>query len=311
MTMLAMGWHADLINFRKAPYDGQPWILITITVIWYCILRQNIVNWYSFLDEKYGDIVAGPVLAWTFHMIFYHGHSGFCQVLDSTKGFWNDMKISNYDKISYWEMMPNILKNQLCFLFFGIFAHKLSDGAGWKRATEDYRTDVSWFNSFYEFLVMAMVYELIFYSNHRLLHNKKFNFWGLTGGRYFNLYKLFHKMHHTTFASVGLSGIYMGTLDCILTQTLPQIVGPTLLNFHPMVLWVGALVGSVNAVHTHSGYGCWGMPAPHGHELHHSRYTVNYGTGFFDSILGTGLGESQVEREGFGMGGRLIAKKAE
>ena len=90
-----------------------------------------------------------------------------------------------------------------------------------------------------------------------------------------------------------------------MTQTLPQVIGPAVFDFHPMVLWLGALIGSLNAVHTHSAYNFWGMSAPHGHELHHSRYKVNYGTGILDRVLGTKLVEEEVVREGYGLGGRL------
>jgi len=61
----------------------------------------------------------------------------------------------------------------------------------------------------------------------------------------------------------------------------------------------------MNAVHTHSGFDFPGMSPPHGHELHHSRYKVNYGTGFFDKLLKTKLLEGGVVREGYGLGGRL------
>ena len=127
-----------------------------------------------------------------------------------------------------------------------------------------------------------------------------------TNAQKYNLYALFHKKHHLTYASVGVSGLYMTSVDCFLSQTLPQIVGPALFDFHPMVMWLGAMIGTMNSVHTHSGYDLWGLASPHGHELHHSRYKVNYGTGILDRILNTRLEEHEVVREGFGMGGRLV-----
>ena len=54
----------------------------------------------------------------------------------------------------------------------------------------------------------------------------------------------------TTFASVGVSALYMDPMDFILTQAIPQLVPPLLINAHPVVIWLGALIGSINAVHT-------------------------------------------------------------
>jgi len=303
----AFGWW-ESFDFKKGPYDGIPWALVALTVGWYYILKAIMPSLYISLRESYGELVAGPLLAWTFHMVFYHVHSGIYQIMDETKGWWNERKVSEFDKkgpwkITYWQMLPNVVRNQCIFLVVGIVNHKVFGGRGWNRATQPY-DDVSWANFLFEFVVMYITYELQFYGFHRLLHNMKFNFWGLTKTKY-NLYTKFHRLHHMTFASVGLSGLYMTGVDCFLTQTLPQVVGPTLINSHPMILWVGAFVGSFNAIHTHSCYSFWGFPAPHGHELHHSRYTVNYGTGPLDELLGTILPEKDVVREGYGLGGKL------
>jgi hypothetical protein len=48
---------------------------------------------------------------------------------------------------------------------------------------------------------------------------------------------------------------------------ISQIVGPALFNLHPVSLWFGAFIGSINAVHTHSAYRFWGMSLPEGKKL--------------------------------------------
>ena len=139
-----------------------------------------------------------------------------------------------------------------------------SSGRGWNRATEPYAS-ISMKDALFEWIAMYLMYEAVFYTNHRILHITKLKLPLVK--RPINLYSLYHKEHHSTFASVGVSGLYMGSLDCLLTQTLPQVIGPALFDFHPMVLWLGALIGSLNAVHTHSAYDFWGMSQPHGHEV--------------------------------------------
>jgi len=246
--------------------------------------------------------MAGPVFAWALHMFFYHTHSAIYALLDSHKGPWTKLKVSSFDKMTYSQMLPNVIKNQLIFLVSGVAAFYASSGRGWNRATEPY-ADISMKEALFEWVAMYLMYEAIFYTNHRILHITKLKIPFIE--KPVNLYSLYHKEHHSTFASVGVSGLYMGSLDCVLTQTLPQVIGPAIFDFHPMVLWLGALIGSLNAVHTHSAYDFWGMSKPHGHELHHSRYKVNYGTGILDRLLSTRLEEHEVEREGFGLGGRL------
>ncbi|GMH85253.1 hypothetical protein TL16_g10172 [Triparma laevis f. inornata] len=235
-------------------------------------------------------------------MIFYHSHSLLCYYLDTHSGWWSKLKVSEYDKMSYGDMLPNVVKNQFIFLVSGIGAFLFTNGRGWDGSKP--WSEVPWNVALFDMVSMYLVYEAIFYTNHRILHITKLKVPFVK--KPINLYALFHKEHHSTYASVGVSGLYMGSLDCVLTQTLPQVVAPALFDFHPFTLWLFALIGSLNAVHTHSGYNFWGMSPPHGHELHHSRYKVNYGTGVLDRLLNTKLYEHDVVREGYGLGGRLV-----
>lgn len=43
----------------------------------------------------------------------------------------------------------------------------------------------------------------------------------------------------------------MHPVDCFLSQTIPQLAPYVILNMHPVVLWMGLCVGSINAVHTY------------------------------------------------------------
>ncbi|GMH61683.1 hypothetical protein TrST_g12997 [Triparma strigata] len=303
--MLWSGWQSDIAE-GIADSGKVPWVFVFLMAVWYHTLANNVESWYAgivnYFGPDYGPAMAGPVMAWTFHMIFYHSHSAIYAYLDSHDGPWKKYKLTTTDKMTWSQMLPNVVKNQCIFLVSGVAAFFASDGRGWDGSKP--WSEVPWNVFFFDMLSMYIVYEAIFYTNHRILHITKLSVPFMK--KPVNLYALFHKEHHSTYASVGVSGLYMGSIDCVLTQTLPQVVAPALFDFHPFTLWLFALIGSLNAVHTHSGYDLWGMSAPHGHELHHSRYKVNYGTGFLDNLLNTKLYEHEVVREGYGLGGRLV-----
>ena len=80
-------------------------------------------SWYNAVEDyfgpAYGPVMAGPVFAWALHMFFYHTHSAIYAVLDSHKGPWTKLKVSSFDKLTYSQMLPNVIKNQLIFLVSG------------------------------------------------------------------------------------------------------------------------------------------------------------------------------------------------
>jgi len=119
------------------------------------------------------------------------------------------------------------------------------------------------------------IYEIIFYSSHRILHIP-------------SLYA-YHALHHVTKGSVGVSGMYQGHLDYFLTTTVALSMGPIVLGSHVTVMWLFALVGGFNSIHSHGGYCFPFMPSPREHDLHHANSRVNFGTGPLDWLLGTAM----------------------
>ncbi|GMI31563.1 hypothetical protein TrRE_jg10343 [Triparma retinervis] len=298
--MLWSGWENDVFGSFLGGGGGFPYVYAVLMFAWYQVLQSYSHPFFMYLERNFGPVASGPVLAWLTHMVFYHLHSGIYAILDNYDGPWTKKKVSRFDKMTYSQMLPNVVKNQTIFLVSGVASAFATDFRGWKRGSIPF-SEITWSEMAYEAITMYLMYEFIFYWNHRILHITDLRLFG----RKYNLYAMFHKEHHSTYASVGVSGLYMGSIDCVLTQTLPQVIAPALFNYHPMTLWLFSLVGSMNAVHTHSGFDFPGMSPPHGHELHHSRYKVNYGTGLFDRLCGTKLDEEEVVRENFGLGGRL------
>ena len=118
-------------------------------------------------------------------------------------------------------------------------------------------------------------YETVFYCTHRWLHHP-------------SLFA-YHAMHHASKASVGVSGMYQGSVDYFLTTTLAHSLAPLLCNTHVSVLWITAFLGGINSVQSHGGYvWTWDvLPSPADHALHHVNYKCNFATGPLDRLFGT------------------------
>ena len=143
---------------------------------WYYFLKHNMVDIYTAVEDVAGPVVAGPGIAWSMHMVIYHVHAGIYQYMDTRKGWWTAKKISSYDKITYAQMVPNVVKNQVIFLIGGIAAYYASGGRGWNRAKQPY-AEVPWSEMLFDQLMMYLVYEAIFYTNHRVMHITDFKFY--------------------------------------------------------------------------------------------------------------------------------------
>ncbi|ORZ40450.1 hypothetical protein BCR44DRAFT_1399553 [Catenaria anguillulae PL171] len=130
-----------------------------------------------------------------------------------------------------------------------------------------------------EFLVCALVEELLFYSSHRLFH------WG-------PLYKRFHKIHHEFTAPIGLAATYAHPLEHTLSNLTPVLLGPALFGMHPLSAFVWITLAITTTIHTHSGYELYGWPTARKHDWHHYAFIYQFGvSGVVDKWLGTDGGE--------------------
>eukprot|EP00729_Bicosta_minor_P012112 gene12112-4244_t len=210
---------------------------------------------------------AGATFAIT--MGTWHGYGAVQQwmdarLLNNTKQqeqqqpWWAKYKLHTKDTLTYYDMLPNVLFNQFAVFLpaLVLLAFASDDGRGLRLDNGRPPT------------VPMMLLHLV----------------GLVASYE---YAAYHKKHHQTFASVGISGQYATALDFFMMQAGPVIVGTYVLNCHAATVWLFAIIGSLNSIHSHGAYRFPLMPVPDAHDLHHSKFHWNFGTGPLDKAHGT------------------------
>lgn len=127
-----------------------------------------------------------------------------------------------------------------------------------------------------EFTVFLIVEEVLFYYSHRLLHHP-------------SLYKHIHKRHHEWQTPIALTAFYCHPLEHALSNYLPVILGPLLMNSHSLVAYLWTAVVITSTLSDHSGYYFpWMISSPMFHDFHHLQFTSNFGViGLLDWLHGT------------------------
>lgn len=242
-------------------------------------------------------------------MVTWHGYGAVQQWMDarlqkkeekeiaSHEGenrWWAKYKIHTKDTLTYYDMLPNVLFNQFAvFLPALVLLAFASDHGRGLRLDNGQPPSVA--TLLLHLVGLVASYEIFFYYGHLLLHHPK-------------LYARFHKKHHQTFASVGISGQYATALDFFMMQAGPVIVGTYVLDCHAATVWLFAIIGSLNSIHSHGAYRFPMMPVPDAHDVHHSKFHWNFGTGPLDKTHGT---RYESGNKGFWGAGRPKEAKAE
>ncbi len=133
-----------------------------------------------------------------------------------------------------------------------------------------------------EYLFNLCVFEVVFYTLHRLLHD-------------FRWYKYVHKIHHQFRAPIALASEYAHFAEFVLSNIVPGAIGPLITRAHPISTWVW-LTGSILMTNIHHS----GMVLPFypanwmtlAHDYHHKAFNYQFGvTGAMDGALKTKGGE--------------------
>ena len=91
-------------------------------------------------------------------------------------------------------------------------------------------------------------------------------------------------MHITVISAAS----YMHPLEFILTDSIPNRLGPLLCGSHPITICIWHIVINAYTINSHSGYHLPFLPSNENHDFHHKRFNVNYSSmGILDYLHGT------------------------
>ncbi|HUI20101.1 MAG TPA: sterol desaturase family protein [Methylocella sp.] len=178
------------------------------------------------------------VLAWAMQMVVFHGVGLFFEWSDRT-GTFSSFKMRNGDRLTYFQLLPRVLFNQVFVLLPAMMAFQYA-GLAFVGAPH-----LSALHFVAGMLFMGVGHDIVQYVFHRfVLHSP-----GL-------IRKLGHSVHHSTGASKGISACYMSPADFFLEIVLPYLSPLALAGagadvfFHLLV----ASLGAVGGLYEHSGY---------------------------------------------------------
>jgi sterol desaturase/sphingolipid hydroxylase (fatty acid hydroxylase superfamily) len=230
------------------------------------------------------DGVSFSFAVWCAQMVAYHGFGLWFEWLDQT-GRGARFKVRAADRMSYRELLPRVLFNQVFVL---LPAMVLAQALGLAYYGSSRLTTLGVVLSC---AGLTIGHDVVQYAAHRLvLHDPA------------NMRKLGHAVHHATRASRGISACYMSAADFFLEIVCPYLLpliliggGGTNFIFHALIVSAGAYGG----VYEHSGYdfglalrqaGGWRrilgrMLSTEAHGFHHTRGNVSFSDGFGSSNI--------------------------
>jgi sterol desaturase/sphingolipid hydroxylase (fatty acid hydroxylase superfamily) len=222
------------------------------------------------------------VLTFLAQMIAYHGGALVFEWFDRTKRF-AAFKLRDTDRLSYLELLPRVLANQVLVL---LPAMVLLEVAGLAFVGAPHRA--LWYFPI-AMALMTVGHDIVQYIFHRFVLHRP----GL-------IRHLGHALHHSTGATKAISACYMSHADFLLEIVLPYLVPLVLvgagadITFHLVVASLGALGG----LYEHSGYDFSVrrpkradtgfrpfaamraiLPTSKAHAEHHCRSNVSYSDG--------------------------------
>jgi sterol desaturase/sphingolipid hydroxylase (fatty acid hydroxylase superfamily) len=206
--------------------SAVPWLYVAVLTGWACCMNAWALPLYQYVQSMCGSFIAGPGLSILFHLCFYHAAAALHALMDAyPAGPWAQFKVHRKDAQSYADLVPTVLFNQT--LVYGATAagvYWLTGGRGQQLLLYSNAAAPTALQYTCHCVAHYLLYETWFYWSHRALHHRA-------------LFP-YHRMHHTTQASLGISGLYCSPLDMILTQALPVLLPPAILGTHVFVIWM-------------------------------------------------------------------------
>ncbi len=222
------------------------------------------------------------VLTFLVQMIAYHGVGLAFEYCDRAKKL-AAFKVRDADRLTYLELLPRVLANQILVLLPAMVLLEVS-GLAYVGAPH-----LSAWHFLLAMAAMGIGHDVVQYVFHRFVLHRP----GL-------IRTLGHAVHHSTGASKAISACYMSHTDFFLEIVLPYLVPLVLvgagadITFHLVV----ASLGAIGGLYEHSGYdfavrlpkarGFWARPlavldtliTSKAHGEHHRRSVVSFSDGF-------------------------------
>jgi sterol desaturase/sphingolipid hydroxylase (fatty acid hydroxylase superfamily) len=222
------------------------------------------------------------VLVWAVQMAVFHGAGLFFEWSDRT-GMLASLKVRDVDRLSYFELLPRVLANQV-FVLLPAMAVLQYSGLAFIGGPH-----LSVLHFFAGMALMGIGHDIVQYVFHRFVLHRP----GL-------IRPLGHSVHHSTGASKAISACYMSPADFFLEIVLPYLVPLALVgagadvSFHLTV----ACLGAIGGLYEHSGYDfsvrlrppngtgfrplAWlsHLATSKAHGEHHRRSNVSFSDGF-------------------------------
>jgi sterol desaturase/sphingolipid hydroxylase (fatty acid hydroxylase superfamily) len=178
------------------------------------------------------------VLAWAAQMAVFHGVGLLFEWSDRT-GALASFKVRDIERLSYFQLLPRVLFNQIFVLLPAMVAFQYM-GLAFTGAPH-----LTALHFVAGMLLMGVGHDVVQYVFHRFVLHRP----GL-------IRKLGHSVHHSTGASKSISACFMSPADFFLEIVLPYLIPLALtgagadVSFHVIV----ASLGAIGGLYEHSGY---------------------------------------------------------
>jgi sterol desaturase/sphingolipid hydroxylase (fatty acid hydroxylase superfamily) len=186
-------------------------------------------------------------------------------------------KIKNRTKDEYLRLYKktilivskNVLGYSIPIIITGSYYDNLININYLNRTSYEYNTNIydipsqllNLFYVFYYIVFTIFIYDVVFYTLHKFLHDIKFM-------------KQIHNIHHEFKHPIAISAFYMHPIDLIF-NIFPLIISKIVLNYNiETYLLFGFISIQYSILSAHSGY----KDLSEKHDIHHSLYKYNYGT---------------------------------